>query len=89
MYLKIYMFVKIIRKYPLEERQRNLMKKNMFASKVADEEDDDNVTSLTYKQIIKLSIKLGKENEKLKRSNVELKDYIEFLENSCKFLGKN
>lgn len=65
------------------------MKKNMFASKVADEKDDDKVTSLTYKQIIKLSIKLGKKNEKLKRSNVELKDYIEFLENSCKFLGKN
>lgn len=54
--------------------------------KAPNKEDYDKVSSLTYKKMFKLSVKLSKENEKLERSILELKDYINFKENSDKVL---
>lgn len=39
------------------------------------------VTSLIYDQIFNLSVKLSKVNDKLEKSIVDFKEYIEFLEN--------
>lgn len=37
-------------------------------------------------QLFKLSVKLAKENEKLEKIIIDLKDYSQFLENRNKFL---
>lgn len=50
--------------------------------------DDIEVTSLTYDQMFQLSVKVSKENKKLEKSITDLKDYVEFLENSNKILGE-
>lgn len=55
--------------------------------KVSIEEDDCEVTTLTYKQLVKLNTKLIEERDKLKKNNLEIKEYIEFLENRNKPLG--
>lgn len=51
------------------------------------EEDDNEVTNLSYKQVFKLSVKDSKENEKLEENIVDIKDHSEFLESSNKRLG--
>lgn len=48
----------------------------------ASKEDDIEVASLTHSQLFRLSVKLAKENEKLKKNNSDPKDYVEFLENN-------
>lgn len=50
--------------------------------KVSHIEDDCEVTKLSYKQLFKLNAKLIKEHDKIEKGNVDLKDYIKFLENS-------
>lgn len=42
-------------------------------------EDDDEVMSLTYKQMFALNVKLSKENEKLERNISSLNDHIEYF----------
>lgn len=49
------------------------------------EEDDDGVTTLSYKKIFKLIVKIKNKNEKLERNIVDFNDHIEFLESSNKF----
>ena len=48
--------------------------------KVSNEEDNFEVTTLSYKQLFKLSAKLIEEHDKIEKSNLDPKDYIEFLE---------
>lgn len=43
------------------------------------EEDDYEVTKLCYKQLFKISAKLIEENDKIKKYNLNLKEYLEFL----------
>lgn len=48
--------------------------------KVLHEKDDHEVTKLSYKMLFKLSDNLIEENDKIKKCNLDLKDYLEFLE---------
>lgn len=52
----------------------------------ASKEDDIEVTSLTYDQIFKLNVKLIQDNEALEKRIIDIKEYIEFVENRNKFL---
>lgn len=38
--------------------------------------------------MVKLSVEINEDNEKLERSIIEFKEYTEFLENSSKILGE-
>lgn len=44
------------------------------------EEDDNEVTKLSYNQLFKLSTKIIYENDDIKKENLDLKDYLKFLE---------
>lgn len=46
--------------------------------KVSHKEDEHEVTNLSYKQLFKLI----KERDMIEKHNIDLKDYIDFLENS-------
>lgn len=47
------------------------------------EEDDCEITSLSYKQLfLKLSSKFIEEHDKIEKRNLDLKYYIEFLNNT-------
>ena len=50
--------------------------------KTSHEEDYRKVTKLWYKQLFKLITKLIEENDKIKKCNLNLKDYIGFLKKS-------
>lgn len=57
-------------------------KEDEVCLKVSHEEDDPEVTMLSYKKLFKLSAKLIQENDNIKNHKLDLKDYIEFLEKS-------
>lgn len=48
------------------------------------EEDENKVTTLSYRKIFKLSLKLSKENDKLERNILDYKDHIDYLESNIK-----
>lgn len=41
-------------------------------------EDESKVTSLYHNQLFKLNVNLSKENDKLEKSIMDLKDFVEF-----------
>lgn len=55
--------------------------------KIFYEEHDCKVTTLSSKQLFKLDANLIKKHDKMEKSNIELKEYIEFLENINEILG--
>lgn len=57
-------------------------KGNDVCLKICHEEDDHEVTKLSYKQLFKLSSKLIEKNDKIKKYNLYLKDYLKFVEKS-------
>lgn len=67
-------------------KEENLIKRIMCASKAYKE--NDMVTSLTHDQMFKIICDLVKENDKLEKNIVDIKNYIEFLENTNKILGE-
>lgn len=62
----------------LEESSSN--EEDEVCLKSSDKEDDHEVTKLSYKQLFKLSVKLIKENDNIKKRNLDLKDCLEFSE---------
>lgn len=48
--------------------------------KASDEEDDYEVTKPSYKQLFVISVKLVEENYRIKKCNLDLKEYLKFLE---------
>lgn len=50
------------------------------------EEDDHEVINLSYKKLFKISVNLIEENDKINKRNLDLKDYLEFLEKSNEML---
>lgn len=50
--------------------------------KASHEEDEREVTKLSYKKFFKLSAKLIEENDNFKEHNIDLRYYLEFLEKS-------
>lgn len=47
--------------------------------KISYEKDEHEVTKLSYKQMFKLSAKLIKKNDSIKKRKIDLKHYHEFL----------
>lgn len=50
------------------------------------EEDDCEVTTFSYKKLFKIKTKLIKEYDKIEKRHLDIKDYIEFLENNNEML---
>lgn len=75
MYPEIYLMIhqKALMKHLFKE---GTMVKKYHVCLKASREDNTEVTSLTYDQIFKLSIKLNKDNDKLDKRIIDLKEYI-------------
>lgn len=54
--------------------------------KVSYEDDNHELTKLSYKKLFKLSIELIKENDDIKNRNLDLKNHLEFLEKITEML---
>lgn len=68
----------------LEESSSN--EKNKLELEVYHEEDDYKVTKPSYKKLFKISNNLIEENDNIKKRDLELKEYLEFLEECNKML---
>lgn len=67
-------------------KEYSSIKEDEVCLKTSHKEDDYQVTNFSYTQLFKLSIKLIYENDKIKNHNLDLKDYLEFLEKSNEML---
>lgn len=70
---------------PLKESSSN-KEDELVCLKAYHEEGHYEVTRLSYNKLLKLNVTLIKEDDKIEKVNINLKNYIEFQENSNEIL---